>query len=75
MQRSMLIMEMFSYFGGYLGMWLGLSLVLLFDFFEIICYLVFYLMEIKKMKTSRNSVTPAPVLEKDITLFDLVIKA
>ncbi|GBN01699.1 hypothetical protein AVEN_134275-1 [Araneus ventricosus] len=34
--------EMFSYIGGYMGMWLGLSLISLFDLYETICYLLFY---------------------------------
>ncbi|GFQ93401.1 uncharacterized protein TNCT_231451 [Trichonephila clavata] len=34
--------EMFSYIGGYMGMWLGISLVALFDFLEILFCLLFY---------------------------------
>ncbi|XP_054717486.1 uncharacterized protein LOC129226882 [Uloborus diversus] len=34
--------EMFSYIGGYMGMWLGLSLVSFFDLFETITYLLYY---------------------------------
>ncbi|GBN49194.1 hypothetical protein AVEN_249662-1 [Araneus ventricosus] len=60
--------EMFSYIGGYMGMWLGLSLVSLFDLFETICYLLFYPVGRMKMKTSKNSVKPAPVLQKNYTL-------
>ncbi|PRD23251.1 UNVERIFIED_CONTAM: hypothetical protein NCL1_46903 [Trichonephila clavipes] len=33
---------MFSYIGGYMGMWLGISLVALFDFLEIFFCLLFY---------------------------------
>ncbi|GBN02372.1 hypothetical protein AVEN_128635-1 [Araneus ventricosus] len=60
--------ELFSYIGGYMGMWLGLSLVSLFDLFETICYLLFYPIGRMKVKTSKNSVKPAPVLQENYTL-------
>ncbi|XP_071037818.1 amiloride-sensitive sodium channel subunit beta-2-like [Parasteatoda tepidariorum] len=34
--------ELFSYIGGYMGMWLGVSLVALFDFLETLAYLLSY---------------------------------
>ncbi|XP_015922019.1 amiloride-sensitive sodium channel subunit beta isoform X1 [Parasteatoda tepidariorum] len=34
--------ELFSYIGGYMGMWLGLSLVSVFDFFESLCLVLYY---------------------------------
>ena len=48
--------EMFSYIGGYMGMWLGLSLVSLFDFIETMAYLFYYplghiIWKVKKKKT------------------------
>ncbi|GFT37297.1 uncharacterized protein TNCV_1127231 [Trichonephila clavipes] len=45
--------EMFSYVGGYMGMWLGLSLISLFDLFEMICYLFFY--PIGRMAANRRT--------------------
>ncbi|CAL1260761.1 unnamed protein product [Larinioides sclopetarius] len=42
--------EMFSYIGGYMGMWLGLSLVAIFDFAETLLALVTYMCRNKKMK-------------------------
>ncbi|GBM38362.1 hypothetical protein AVEN_75996-1 [Araneus ventricosus] len=42
--------EMFSYIGGYMGMWLGLSLVALFDFAETLVALVTYMCRNKRKK-------------------------
>ncbi|CAL1260763.1 unnamed protein product [Larinioides sclopetarius] len=42
--------EMFSYIGGYMGMWLGLSLVAIFDFAETLSALVTYMCRNKKKK-------------------------
>ncbi|GIY72938.1 uncharacterized protein CDAR_277491 [Caerostris darwini] len=50
--------EMFSYIGGYMGMWLGLSLISLFDLFETICYLFFYPIGRMKAKTGQTLVKP-----------------
>ncbi|XP_055953242.1 uncharacterized protein LOC129988970 isoform X2 [Argiope bruennichi] len=52
--------EMFSYIGGYMGMWLGLSLISLFDLYETICYLLFYPIGRKmKMKAKQKSMQAA----------------
>ncbi|GFQ90713.1 uncharacterized protein TNCT_695632 [Trichonephila clavata] len=53
--------EMFSYIGGYMGMWLGLSLISLFDLFETICYLFFYPVGRMSVKRKARSVKPEPV--------------
>ncbi|KFM80766.1 hypothetical protein X975_25703, partial [Stegodyphus mimosarum] len=49
---------MFSYIGGYMGMWLGLSLISLFDLFETICYLLYYpvgrIIETSKQEQAKN---------------------
>ncbi|GFS29329.1 uncharacterized protein NPIL_586221 [Nephila pilipes] len=43
--------EMFSYIGGYMGMWLGISLISLFDFLEtLICLLIYPFRSGKKSK-------------------------
>ncbi|XP_055936635.1 degenerin mec-4-like [Argiope bruennichi] len=42
--------EMFSYIGGYMGMWLGISLVSLFDFLETLVSLASYTCRNKKQK-------------------------
>ncbi|XP_055951789.1 uncharacterized protein LOC129987851 [Argiope bruennichi] len=57
--------EMFSYIGGYMGMWLGLSLVSLFDLFETICYLLFYPIGRMQVKAGKNSVKPTPVPQRN----------
>ncbi|GFR34024.1 uncharacterized protein TNCT_576401 [Trichonephila clavata] len=53
--------EMFSYVGGYMGMWLGLSLISLFDLFEMISYLFFYPVGRMVEKGKTRSVEPRPV--------------
>ncbi|GFV26221.1 uncharacterized protein TNCV_3150211 [Trichonephila clavipes] len=53
--------EMFSYIGGYMGMWLGLSLISLFDLLETICYLFFYPVGRMTAKRKKRSVKPEPV--------------
>ncbi|GFQ85939.1 uncharacterized protein TNCT_717891, partial [Trichonephila clavata] len=40
--------EVFSYFGGYMGMWLGISLVALFDLSETLICLIIYLYKMQK---------------------------
>ncbi|GFS29317.1 uncharacterized protein NPIL_586181, partial [Nephila pilipes] len=43
--------EMFSYIGGYMGMWLGISLVSLFDFLEtLVCLIIYPFRNRKKRK-------------------------
>ncbi|GFS32899.1 uncharacterized protein NPIL_95841 [Nephila pilipes] len=53
--------EMFSYIGGYMGMWLGLSLISLFDLFETICHLLFFPVGRMAMKAKKKSIKPEPV--------------
>ncbi|GFY55329.1 uncharacterized protein TNIN_117371 [Trichonephila inaurata madagascariensis] len=47
--------EMFSYIGGYMGMWLGISLIALFDFLETLAFLLLYLGRSKK-KVKKNAI-------------------
>ncbi|GBN43192.1 hypothetical protein AVEN_160508-1, partial [Araneus ventricosus] len=47
--------EMFSYIGGYMGMWLGISLVALFDFAETLVALVTYMCRNKRKKKAVHS--------------------
>ncbi|XP_071040992.1 uncharacterized protein [Parasteatoda tepidariorum] len=47
--------ELFSYIGGYMGMWLGISLVSIFDLLESLCYLVYYPFMPKKVFKNRIS--------------------
>ncbi|GFT25037.1 uncharacterized protein NPIL_490281 [Nephila pilipes] len=47
--------EMFSYIGGYMGMWLGISLIALFDFLETLAYLLLYLGKGKR-RVRKNAV-------------------
>lgn len=46
---------MFSYIGGYMGMWLGISLVSLFDFVEMISDVLAY--PVMKWKRSKRKKT------------------
>ncbi|XP_015931146.2 degenerin-like protein asic-2 [Parasteatoda tepidariorum] len=53
--------ELFSYIGGYMGMWLGLSLVSLFDLAETLAYLFYYpvgRMNLKSKKKKKRRVNP-----------------
>ncbi|KAF8767075.1 hypothetical protein HNY73_020075 [Argiope bruennichi] len=47
--------EMFSYIGGYMGMWLGISLVALFDFAETMMSLGTYICRDKRKKKAIHS--------------------
>ncbi|GIY72939.1 uncharacterized protein CDAR_277501 [Caerostris darwini] len=46
--------EMFSYIGGYMGMWLGLSLISLFDLYETICFLLYFPFGRFRMKSKKT---------------------
>ncbi|GFQ85943.1 uncharacterized protein TNCT_717911, partial [Trichonephila clavata] len=48
--------EMFSYIGGYMGMWLGISLVSLFDLLETLICLAIYPFRNNK-KNKKQSIT------------------
>ncbi|CAL1278086.1 unnamed protein product, partial [Larinioides sclopetarius] len=47
--------EMFSYIGGYMGMWLGISLVALFDFAETLVALATYMFRNKRKRMTVHS--------------------
>ncbi|GFT43991.1 uncharacterized protein TNCV_2688661 [Trichonephila clavipes] len=57
--------EMFSYIGGYMGMWLGLSLVSLFDLYETICYLMYYPIARMRLKAKKKTLSSYPLKKKD----------
>ncbi|GFS32893.1 uncharacterized protein NPIL_95811 [Nephila pilipes] len=57
--------EMFSYIGGYMGMWLGLSLVSLFDLYETICYLLFFPIARMRLKSKKKMLTSYPLKKRD----------
>ncbi|GFQ85147.1 down syndrome cell adhesion molecule-like protein 1 homolog, partial [Trichonephila clavata] len=48
LDQSQMSIEVFSYFGGYMGMWLGISLVALFDLSETLICLIIYLYKMQK---------------------------
>ncbi|GFV26199.1 uncharacterized protein TNCV_3149991 [Trichonephila clavipes] len=50
--------EMFSYIGGYMGMWFGLSLI--FDLFEKIYYLILYPIRYVAERMQKRSIKPEP---------------
>ncbi|XP_067131715.1 uncharacterized protein [Centruroides vittatus] len=46
--------ELFSYIGGFIGIWLGISLVAVFDFFEVISIYLYHTIRVKICSRKNN---------------------
>ncbi|XP_071037852.1 uncharacterized protein [Parasteatoda tepidariorum] len=59
--------EIFSYIGGYVGMWLGISLVAVFDFLETVLLIISYpFKSYKKTKERNKRIEDLKMLRRDL---------
>ncbi len=65
-------MELFSYVGGYMGMWLGISLVSLFDFVEMLFDVLAYpFMKWRKNQRRRTKIENMVLRRAGLHIYDI----